>query len=92
VLFATVGISLATQTLSGFGLAENYVYIISVAFLFVVLLLGKMLILVFVVLLGVLAINLPDAMLIKYFIDRDMLLAVVCAAILAPTIYDLIAE
>ena len=92
VLFAIVGISLATETLSRFGLSENYIYIISAAFLFVALLLGKKPILVLVVLLGVMAINLPEAMLLEYAIDRDMLLAAVCAIILAPTIYDLIAD
>ncbi len=92
VLFAIIGISLATETMSRFGLSENYVYVISGAFLIVALMLGKKPILVLVVLLGVMAINLPDSMLLEYTIDRDMLLAIVCAVILAPTIYDLIAE
>ena len=92
VLFTIIGISLATETLSRFGLSENYFYIISAALLFVALLLGKKPILVLVVLLGVMAINLPESILLNYTIDRDMLLAAVCAIILGPTIYNLIAD
>ena len=92
VLFAIVGISLATETLTRFGLADSYVYVVSAAFLVAALLLGKKPILVLVVLLGVMAINLPASMLLNYSIDRDLLLAAVCAVILAPTVYDLIAD
>ena len=36
------------------------------------------------------AINLPEATQLRYHLDRDVLLAFVCAVILVPTIYQLI--
>jgi len=92
ILFAVMGISLATETMNRFGLAENYIYIISAAFVFAALMLGKKPLLLLLVLLGVLVINLPDASLASYNIDRDMLLATVCSIILAPTLYDLFTD
>lgn len=92
ILFAVVGISLATETMTRFGLQDNYIYVVSAALLFVALMLGKKPVLVLIVLLGVMAINLPDTLIDSYGIDRDMLLAVVCAVILAPTLFDLISE
>ena len=45
-----------------------------------------------VILSGVVAINLPDASLLRYGLDRDVLLAAVCALILVPSIYELITK
>jgi len=42
------------------------------------------------VILGVFAINLPDATLLQYHLDRDVLLALVCATLLVPSVYQLI--
>lgn len=92
VLFAIVGISLATETMSRFGLEDNYIVVVSVAFLFAALLLGKKRVLILIVLVGVMAINIPVEFLEPYNVDRDVLLSIVCAIILAPTIYDLIAN
>ena len=89
VFFSLIGISLASEMLDRLGLGDNYVYIVSLGFAFSVLLLNKQRLLVFCVLLGVLAINLPESFLATYQIDRDMLLASVCSFILVPTLYDL---
>jgi len=42
------------------------------------------------VLAGVFAFNLPDAVLMQYHLDRDVLLAMVCATLLVPSVYQLI--
>jgi hypothetical protein len=89
VFFSLVGISLASETLTRVGLGDNYVYIVSLGLLFSVLLLGKKRLLVLCVLVGVLAINLPESFMATYMVDRDLLLATVCSLILVPTLYDL---
>jgi hypothetical protein len=89
VFFSLVGISLASETLTRVGLGDNYVYIVSLGLLFSVLLLGKKRLLVLCVLIGVLAINLPESFMAAYMVDRDLLLATVCSFILVPTLYDL---
>ena len=89
VFFSLIGISLASETLSRLGVGDNYFYIVSLGLVFSVLLLNKRRLLVLCVLLGVLAINLPEAFMATYMIDRDMLLASVCSFILVPTLYDL---
>ena len=89
VFFSLVGISLASETLTRVGLGDNYVYIVSLGLLFSVLLLGKKRLLVLCVLIGVLAINLPESFMAAYRVDRDLLLATVCSFILVPTLYDL---
>jgi len=89
VFFSLIGISLASETLSRLGLGDNYIYIVTLGLLFSVLLLGKKRLLLFCVLLGVLAINLPESFMASFMIDRDLLLASVCSFILVPTLYDL---
>jgi hypothetical protein len=41
-------------------------------------------------LVGVFSFNLPDATLVQYHLDRDVLLAMVCATLLVPSVYQLI--
>jgi hypothetical protein len=89
VFFSLIGISLATETLSRLGLADNYAFIVTLGFIFSLLLVGKKPLLVLCVLLGVLAINLPESFMENYRIDRDILIASVCSFILVPTLYDL---
>ena len=48
------------------------------------------LVLLMLVLAGVFAFNLPDATLVQYHLDRDVLLAMVCATLLVPSVYQLI--
>lgn len=90
VVFITLGIAIANEILARFGLENNLIYVFSIAFLIAGLLLSKNLLLLLMVLLGVLAINLPDATLYSYHLDRDVLLAMVCATLLVPSIYQLI--
>jgi hypothetical protein len=90
VVFITLGIAIANEILARFGLENNFIVVFSIAFLVAGLLLSKNLILLMLVLVGVFAINLPDAMLIQYHLDRDVLLAMVCATLLVPSVYQLI--
>ena len=90
VVFITLGIAIANEILARFGLENNLIYVFSIAFLTAGLLLSKNLTLLLIVLLGVFAINLPDATLFQYHLDRDVLLAMVCATLLVPSVYQLI--
>lgn len=90
VVFITLGIAIANEILARFGLENNYTIVFSIAFLVAGLLLSKNLILLMFVLVGVFALNLPDATLIQYHLDRDVLLAMVCATLLVPSVYQLI--
>jgi len=90
VVFITLGIAIANEILARFGLESNYIIVFSIAFLVAGLLLSKNLILLLFVLAGVFAFNLPDAVLMQYHLDRDVLLAMVCATLLVPSVYQLI--
>ncbi|PCI74345.1 MAG: hypothetical protein COB20_15245 [SAR86 cluster bacterium] len=90
VVFITLGIAIANEILVRFGLESNYVIVFSIAFLVAGLLLSKNLILLMFVLAGVFAFNLPDATLVQYHLDRDVLLAMVCGTLLVPSVYQLI--
>jgi hypothetical protein len=90
VVFITLGI--ANEILARFGLESNYIIVFSIAFLVAGLLLSKNLVLLMLMLMlvGVFAFNLPDATLVQYHLDRDVLLAMVCATLLVPSVYQLI--
>ena len=90
VVFITLGIAIANEILARFGLENNQIYVFSIGILVAGLLLSKNLSLLLMVLIGVFAINLPDATLMQYHLDRDVLLAMVCATLLVPSIYQLI--
>ena len=90
VVFITLGIAIANEILARFGQESNFVLVYSVAFLVAGLMLSKNLVLLFFVLVGVFAFNLPDAALVQYHLDRDVLLAMVCATLLVPSVYQLI--
>lgn len=92
VIFLTLGIAIANETLSRFGLEGNYLLVFSVAFILAAILLSRNILMLGVILSGVVAINLPDASLLRYGLDRDVLLAAVCALILVPSIYELITK
>jgi len=89
LVFVTLGVTLAIDTLSRFGLEDNYAIVFSLAFVIAALILSKNLVMLLVVLAGVVLSNLPDATLLSLGLDRDMLLAGVCAIVLSPAIYDL---
>jgi hypothetical protein len=85
-------LGIANEILARFGLESNYIIVFSIAFLVAGLLLCKNLVLLMLmlVLVGVFAFNLPDATLVQYHLDRDVLLAMVCATLLVPSVYQLI--
>jgi hypothetical protein len=92
VVFITLGISIANETLSRFGMENNYVIVFSVAFLVAACILVTRIWLTAFVVLGVVAINLPEAMLVGFSLDRDLLLGAVCAVILVPAVYELMSS
>ena len=92
VVFITLGITIANETLSRFGQEDNYVVAFSVALVMAALLLSSKLWMTVVVLIGVVVVNLPDLTLLTYGIDRDVVFAAICALILVPTVYDLMAN
>ncbi len=89
VVFITLGIAISNAILTRLGLENNYIVVFSIAFLVAAVLLSKNVLMLVLVLAGVFAINLPDATLIQYHLDRDVLLALVCATILVPSVYRL---
>lgn len=88
VIFLTLGLAIASETLSRLGLEGNYVYLFSMAFVVAAIMLGRNILLLLVLAAGVAAINLPEATLLQYHLDRDVLLAVVCAIVLVPVMYE----
>ena len=92
LIFTTLGISFANTALSTIGMEDNRIAMFSIAFLLAAILLSRNLAMVGLVVLGVLALNLPDPTLLHYGLDRDVMLAMVCAAILVPSIYSMITE
>lgn len=90
VVFITLGIAIANEILARFGLEGDFISVFSIAFVVAGLLLSKNTVLLLLVLLGVFAFNLPDATLLQYHLDRDVLLAMVCATLLVPSVYQLI--
>ncbi len=92
VIFIVLGVTIANETLARVGLEGNYILQFSAALMIAALLFSKNRGLVVVTCLGVAAINMPDATLASLGVDRDVLLASVCAAILVPSLYQLISE
>lgn len=90
VVFITLGIAIANEILARFGLEGEFIAVFSIAFVVAGLLLSKNLVLLVLVLLGVLAFNLPEPTLVQYHLDRDVILAMVCATLLVPSVYQLI--
>lgn len=90
VVFITLGVSIANETLARFGLEDNYVLLFSLALLLAVLLLSRNVLMLGLVLAGVILMNMPEATLMTYRLDRDILVAGVCAIILAPSVYDIV--
>ena len=88
VIFLTLGVAIASETLSRLGLEGNYVYLFSMAFVVAAIILGRNILVLLVLVAGVAALNLPEAMLLRYHLDRDVLLAVICAIVLVPVMYE----
>lgn len=92
VIFSCLGLTLAGEALEAVGLQGNMTFLLSLSFIFAVLLAGRSVVMVAVLALGVLLVNLPDTTLLQYDLDRDLLLALVCAAIFVPTAYNLLSD
>lgn len=92
LVFVLVGFSLANEMLGRFGLEDNYVVVFSAAFIIAILLLSKNIALIAVVAAGVVMVNMPEATLASYNLDRDFLLALVCAIVLVPSLYALVTK
>lgn len=90
MIFTTVGITLANATLTRIGIENNQVALFSVAFLLAAILLSRNLLLVGIVIFGVLTLNISDSILLQYHLDRDILLAMIGAAIIVPSIYEML--
>ncbi len=91
-IFITLGIAIANETLAQLGLEGNYIAVFSLAFILAAVLLGRNLFFLGLVVIGVGVLNLPDATVSAYGVDRDILLAIVCAIVLLPTVYELIVK
>lgn len=92
VVFVTLGLTIANETLSQLGLEQNYVMVFSVALVVAALLLSRNLVLIVAVIAGVVILNLPDPTLLGVHLDRDVLLAFICGLILVPTVYQLVSN
>lgn len=92
VLFVCLGLSLANATLSSVGLAQNSGLLLSFACVVAVLVAGAGRIMLVLVAIGVGIINLPEATLMQWGMDQELVLALVCAAILLPAAYNLLSE
>ncbi|MEX0617819.1 MAG: hypothetical protein WDZ76_04280 [Pseudohongiellaceae bacterium] len=90
VVFLTVGITLANETLSRLGVDADRLVVISVAMVITVFLASRNIVVIVAVVAGVVAVNLPDSLLTHYNLDRDLLLASIGALILLPSIYSLV--
>ena len=86
-VFLTLGITIANETLSRFGLEGNYLVMFSTAFIMAALLLGQSPWLLVLLGVGVVLINQPEEFLALYSLDRDLLLAALCALIVVPMFY-----
>lgn len=92
VVFVTLGLTIANETLSQLGLEQNYVMVFSVALVIAALLLSRNLVLIVAVIAGVVMLNLPDPTFLGVRLDRDVLLAFICGLILVPTVYQLVSD
>jgi hypothetical protein len=92
VVFVTLGITIANETLAQLGIEKNYILVFSMALILAALLLSRNLMLIAVVACGVIALNLPEPTLLRFGLDQDVLLAFVCAVILVPSLYELIVK
>lgn len=90
MIFTTVGITLANATLTRIGIEDNRIALFSIAFLLAAILLSRNLMLVGIVVFGVLTLNVSDSILLQYHLDRDILLAMIGAAIVVPSIYEML--
>lgn len=90
VMFLSLGITIANATLSQLGLNDNYVWLFGLAFVFAAVLLRRSIFILALLVLGVAAASLPEASLASYYLDRDVLLALMCSTVLVPSVYEVL--
>lgn len=90
ILFLTIGVTVARETLARFGLETNYLLIALVALVFTALLAHRSLMLVVLVLLLCAAINLPPEMFGGLTVDQDFLIAALIAVVILPMVHKLL--
>ncbi len=89
-VFLCVGLVLAREMLSRFGMESNYLMIAVLALLLTAMLAGRSLPLMGLVLLLSIALNLPPESFGSFVIDQDFLLAALVGVIILPVVHRLV--
>jgi hypothetical protein len=89
-VFLCIGLVLARELLSRFGLESNYLMIAVLAVLLTALLAGRSMLLMGMVLVLSVVLNLPADTLGTLVIDQDLLLAALIGVIILPVVHRLL--
>ena len=89
VVMITLAVVIANGTLRQLGIEHNNQLLFSCALVLAVLICSRNYFYIALMLVGIGAMNLPDATLLHYGMDRDVLTAFVCALILLPAVSSL---
>jgi hypothetical protein len=89
-VFLCIGLVLAREMLSRFGMESNYLMIAVLAVLLTALLAGRSLVLMGMVLMLSIVLNLPPDTLGSVAIDQDLLLAALIGVIILPMVHRLL--
>jgi hypothetical protein len=89
-VFLCIGLVLAREMLSRFGMESNYLMVAVLAVLFTALLAGRSLVLMGMVLMLSIVLNLPPDTLGPIVIDQDLLLAALIGVIILPVVHRLL--
>ena len=89
-VFLCIGLVLARELLSRFGLESNYLMIAVLAVLLTALLAGRSLVLIGMVMVLGVVLNLPADTLGTLVIDQDLLLAALIGVIILPVVHRLL--
>jgi hypothetical protein len=89
-VFLCIGLVLARELLSRFGLESNYLMIAVLAVLLTALLAGRSLVLMGMVMVLGVVLNLPAETLGTLVIDQDLLLAALIGVIILPVVHRLL--
>lgn len=89
VVVLTLAVTIANGVLVQLGLDQNNQIVFSFALALAILLCTRNPLFIGAVLAGIAAMNLPDATLLRYNLDRDVVTAFVCAMIVLPAVSSL---
>ncbi|MDO9317799.1 MAG: hypothetical protein Q7V56_06335 [Gammaproteobacteria bacterium] len=87
ILFIGMGITLAKEAVTRFGLETNYLLIALVALLFTALLAHRSFMLVLLIIGLCVVINLPPEMLGGVVVDQDIMIAALISVIILPAVH-----